>query len=182
MNFLLKLKHWQLFILLFLGTGILSISSIMLLNTVSNNRVSIGDSIIPMVIAYFLIASWIIKSIVILEKKNQILTTKQLKIVKFGTYFLIFYAFKLLNIDLQLISLSFDFLPFRILSFITHPIAFFLYYYFVFLFAKLLVTNKYGNNSRTGDYILELLKVFFFPIGIWILQPTLNKIYNEQNK
>jgi len=180
MRFILKLKHWQLFLLFFLGTGLASIGTIILLSTVFDLDLSITESIIPIVIAYFLWGSWMIASIGLMDRKYRVLSDKQKAIVKYGTIFVICTAIKMINTELGLISLAIPNGLSFLISFILYFGGAFLFYYFIFLFSKGLAVSKYGANWRAGDLIIQLLRVLFFPIGIWTLQPELNKLYSEE--
>ncbi|MBS2211536.1 hypothetical protein KEM09_08995 [Carboxylicivirga mesophila] len=180
MRFILKLKHWQLFLLLFLGTGVGSIGTIICLNTIFNLGLSITESIIPLVISYFLWGSWMVTSIGLLDRKYKALSEKQKMIVKYGTVFLICTALRLLNTEFVLIPLAIPNGLSFLISFILYFGGAFLFYYFIFLFSKGLAISKYGANWRAGDLIIQLLRILFFPIGIWTLQPELNKLYRAE--
>ncbi len=176
MKFITKLRHWKLFILFFLGTGIASIGTITVLNSLFNFSIRIADSMIPIVIAYFLWGSWMIKSIILLDRHYKSLTEKQQLTLKYGTMFLILYAFKLINYDLRITLIEFPTGLSLFISFVMHIGGFFLFYYFIYLFAKGLAISKHGENLRAGDLILQVLRILFFPIGVWTVQPELNKL------
>jgi len=51
-------------------------------------------------------------------------------------------------------------------------------YYFI---AKTIKTAELNKHVKFNDFIGELFMLIFYPIGIWILQPTINKIYKTNN-
>jgi len=55
--------------------------------------------------------------------------------------------------------------------------AVFYIYYFV---AKTLRTAELQRSINVGDYIGEFFLIYFFPIGIWFLQPKINKLVDGE--
>jgi len=60
--------------------------------------------------------------------------------------------------------------------------TFFSHLYLFHIIAKTL-TDVYIGNSKNWHslYIYNILKILFIPIGIWFIQPKINKLY-EENK
>jgi len=56
-------------------------------------------------------------------------------------------------------------------------VAVFYIYYFV---AKTLRTAELKRAINVGDYIGEFFLIYFFPIGIWFLQPKINKLVDGE--
>lgn len=50
------------------------------------------------------------------------------------------------------------------------------YCYYISYPAKALKTLEIGNDIEVGSYIGDFFLIVFLPIGIWFLQPRLNKI------
>ena len=51
--------------------------------------------------------------------------------------------------------------------------------YCVYYLAKALKAVELQRPVTISDYIVDFLLILFFPIGIWIIQPKINKIYDE---
>ena len=48
--------------------------------------------------------------------------------------------------------------------------------------AKSLKTVELQRQVKFGDYAGEFFLIWFFPIGVWIIQPRINKIFSENSK
>ena len=46
--------------------------------------------------------------------------------------------------------------------------------------AKTLKSAELNKNATVSDYLGEFFLIWFFPIGIWVLQPRIQKIIDEQ--
>ena len=54
--------------------------------------------------------------------------------------------------------------------------------FFVLYFnAKALRSVELQRRARFGDYIGEFCLFWFFPIGLWFLQPRINKVFEERH-
>ncbi|MGB3344324.1 MAG: hypothetical protein WBA61_10455 [Aequorivita sp.] len=51
-----------------------------------------------------------------------------------------------------------------------------LYLISIFLIAKIFKIAKMGHAVTWADSILEFILLWFYPIGIWIIQPRVNKM------
>lgn len=49
-------------------------------------------------------------------------------------------------------------------------------FYSMYFVAKSLSRAEAGGKTSLGDFFGEFLLVWFFPIGVWILQPRINRI------
>lgn len=64
--------------------------------------------------------------------------------------------------------------------FLLFPLSFFSVFgmfYVVYFAAKRIKTVELQQIPRFEDWILEFFLIAFFPIGIWILQPRINELY-----
>jgi hypothetical protein len=52
--------------------------------------------------------------------------------------------------------------------------------YCIYIIAKIIKSIELNREAEFGDCIGYLLLIFFFFIGVWILQPKLNKIFSEE--
>lgn len=48
--------------------------------------------------------------------------------------------------------------------------------------AKTLKTAELNENATVSEYLEDFFLIWFFPIGIWILQPRIHRIIEKQNK
>jgi hypothetical protein len=56
-------------------------------------------------------------------------------------------------------------------------IAMFCIVYCLYFIAKVLKTVELQRPVRFGEFARELFLIWFFPIGIWIIQPRINKLF-----
>ncbi|WP_420572869.1 hypothetical protein [Kordia sp.] len=60
-----------------------------------------------------------------------------------------------------------------------HLFSMFCMFYLLYFVSKTLKTIELQREAKFGDYVKEALLLWFYPIGIWILQPQINKIVAE---
>ncbi|MDW3196841.1 MAG: hypothetical protein R8G66_30980 [Cytophagales bacterium] len=160
MTLLLKLKHWQIFIILLLASFMSRFTWVgnEFLNTVLN---LIGTLLY--MIWYFAIGLEITER---LPKKVEL--PKTLFIIN---GFVVICSFVTL-------AMFFDgsFESNGLLGFIW--VVYFMYALFQFFFypAKALNSNELEKEAGFGDYFGDFFLMLFWPIGIWWIQPRLNKI------
>jgi hypothetical protein len=53
-------------------------------------------------------------------------------------------------------------------------------FYAVRFVAKGLVMAETGKDSTFAEYVTTLLLLCFFPLGIWVIQPRVNRLYAEK--
>jgi len=54
---------------------------------------------------------------------------------------------------------------------------------YVFYFdSKALAIAEKGEDVISNDYVLPLLLLFFSMIGIWLIQPRINRLYAQENR
>jgi hypothetical protein len=59
---------------------------------------------------------------------------------------------------------------------IIYIVCMFYCYYFI---AKSLKSVEYNREALIGEYIGEFFLIWFFPIGVWFLQPKINRIFES---
>lgn len=52
-------------------------------------------------------------------------------------------------------------------------------FYLLYFVAKGLVTIETGKEAFFSDYFGVFMLFWFFPIGVWFLQPKMNRLYRE---
>lgn len=57
-----------------------------------------------------------------------------------------------------------------------HFLSIFCIFYCIYFVAKTIKTVELQSAVKFKDFVGEFFLVWFFPIGVWILQPTINKL------
>ena len=66
-----------------------------------------------------------------------------------------------------------------LLDIISTPLIFASIIYIFYSVPKLIKSTELKRNVMFKECILETFLLLMFPIGIWIIQPRINKIFNE---
>ncbi|WP_338815258.1 hypothetical protein V9L05_09315 [Bernardetia sp. Wsw4-3y2] len=197
---ILKAKHWQLFFLLvgvpvglFLTIGVI-ISSIIKGGTPPEPEdffklISIAK-FFPLVMVLFisLIFSWFWS--VAIGLQNNMPNSIEMKTTKFKIFssipllyisgFCIFMFIALGKIKPQdLPQLPMEWLT--PILFILHILSFFGIFYSMYFAAKTLKTAELQREVTFKDFASEFFMFWFFPIGVWILQPRINEMAEKND-
>lgn len=161
MEIFLKLKHWQLFLIWLLG-------GIQLLFFIKS-----PFGYISIAIYFGLFYFWIYSIGKILNKNNSE-TIKQMNI-----WWIIFaFSFVPIIIDYRnAIIQSYNQINTWIIV-VSGIIGFFSITKIVICTAKTLKRAESNKNYRTIDLLPEIFLIYFFIIGVWSIQPRINKIIN----
>ena len=60
-----------------------------------------------------------------------------------------------------------------------HLLSMFGIFYSLYFVAKTIKTVELKRDTKFDDFIGEFFLIWFFPIGIWIIQPRINKLTNK---
>ena len=60
-----------------------------------------------------------------------------------------------------------------------HLFAMFCLFYCLYFVSKTFKTAETQRKVAFGDFAGEFFMLWFFPIGIWIIQPKINKMVDE---
>jgi hypothetical protein len=159
MKIFLKLKHWQLFLIWILGAIQLSIF------------MKSDFWFISFGIYFGLFFLWIYSIGKILNKNNP-------GLIKLMNIWWILYSLSLIPFALDfrnMITKSYDGIDSWIIA-LTGIIGFIAITKIVIYSAKTMKKAELHKDHKTKDLVLEIFLIWFFIIGIWILQPRLNKI------
>lgn len=63
-----------------------------------------------------------------------------------------------------------------------HFFSIFCIFYCIYFVAKTIKTVELQRKVTFSDFVAEFFLVWFFPIGIWILQPTINKLVDKDSE
>lgn len=163
MEFFLKAKHWQIFLILIVGLFI-------------NNLTIEGNPILTMslnIIGYLTYFSWL------LFVGQGLLNYLPKKIEINGAFFLINGFIFIATFIAVLIISGGEEIHFT--GFAALLVFYIMYagFYFMSFPAKLLNSVEQKIEVSLGSYLGDFFLIVFLPIGIWFLQPRVNKIVNE---
>lgn len=190
MDIFLKARHWQLFLLNFAIPFFLYLAGMMIMIASmiaqDGEGAYIGLRFMPFFILIGVFAAlvqlgWTWAAGINLNKRlpeELRLNTTFFKVCFFYPIFytLFFLLFFLISIFPEpRFSVVFVLLiPFHLFS----VFCGFYCYYFV---ARVIKTNETGRHTSISDYIAEIFMIWFFFIGIWFLQPRINKMISESD-
>lgn len=162
---MLSLKHWQVFLILIIGISVNNF------NIINNQELTLALTII----GFCLYSSWIVFAGFGLYQllPSKIKFNYNLYIINTIVFF-VFYIFVLVISNGQGMSFS-------------GPLGIIGIYIFYALLqismfpVQVLNTIESGKKAKLGDCIGDFFLVVFLPIGIWFLQPRINKVYEMRN-
>lgn len=184
---ILKAKHWKLFLLtwgipiviqiiLFLYVVIAKSSTAFFITLVILYVLPI--LMIPSIGIFFL---WFWSIGVGLHKRLPEDSSLNIKKFKIAFFIPLFYIlFIIINGVLSNQSFFSDFLEIiLVLTVIVHLLSMFCMFYLIYFCSKTIKSIELDKEALLSDYLSEFLLICFFVIGIWILQPRVNRILNE---
>lgn len=170
---ILKLKHWQIFI------GLMFFTALPFLLADTNlgvgNVSSIELKTIFVVIGQIVFFSWVLLLGLSLNKieENPHHFSKILLVIS-TLCCILGYG----DLQLQTLSANSSSIHAIISSFLSLLTFFGLFYTFKNV-SQSLKSIEIGEKAKFKDYILDAIWIFMFPIGIWFIQPRLNRIYER---
>jgi len=187
----LKAKHWQLFLIIF---GIPMISQFIAMGRMMSNMLSHQPpysmidfmAIFPLIMAIVIgvLFGWFWSIAIGLQKlipHNVELKVKRFKIFLFIplTYMCLINVFILFTISgiMDRASPNGIFIG-SILAFVIplHLFSIFCMFHTLYFVAKTIKTAELQREVTFSDYAGEFFLIWFFPIGIWFVQPKINKL------
>ncbi|HZX59866.1 MAG TPA: hypothetical protein VFE54_14115 [Mucilaginibacter sp.] len=194
MNLFLRAKHWQIFLITFALPFVLQITLVAttVYNIIQNNDPSLilgYIKFLPLVIIVFMggIFGWQWSVAIGLQKK--IPAGINMKVTQFKIFFFIPVVYMLLfsvfissmfNADIfhggQPDPRIFYLFP---IIFPLHLFAMFCLFYCIYFVAKTIKTVELQREVTFNDFVAEFFLTWFHFIGIWILQPRINKMAEE---
>ena len=183
MNFILRLKHWQFFILISGAPFIMN-----LIFTISNFvfKYSSFLFIVFTIVTLISVASVLVWYYALGTNLHEKLPeTIRMNVVSFKIHMLIiacyciFFFYLLINARKnRLLGQSIDhntfqyLLPFHFLSMI-------LILYCLYFIAKAFKAVQLQRPVSINDFAGEFFQLLFYPIGIWLIQPKINKLFTR---
>lgn len=193
----LKAKHWQIFLLTF---GIPMIFQFMMMGSMISNITSQSNSVpilmfdqmrfFPVMMIIFMLAffGWFWSIAIGLQKKvpeNVTMKVTKFKIFFFTPFVYILLFFVVFNVlmnglmssepepNIGLIGGLFA------IIFPLHLFSMFCMFYILYFVAKTFKTVELQREVSFSDFAGEFFLMWFYPIGIWIVQPKINKMIEE---
>ena len=192
----LKAKHWQLFILVF-GLPMLFYSVMMasIFISISNgsNPTSLlfGMAFLPIVMLLFISTQfgWLWSVAIGLQPKVPENVT--MKVKKFKLFFfvpLIYIALISIFMGIFANQIMQNGNPpnialvasFMVIIIPLHLFSMFCIFYSLYFVAKTFKTVELQREVSFSDFVGEFFMIWFYPVGIWIIQPKINKMIEEQ--
>ena len=198
-NKFLKAKHWQLFALLF-GLPLLGQVFFMyqiISSTMTENDPDIGGifsvlSVFPilMLIVGGVFYGWI-WSISIglgnslreeLKINNRWFKTSFFYLIGYLVLFMLFFMYMFIGIQGSL-AVDVDVAPtYFVIIFPLHMIAMVCSFYILYFAAKVFKTAEFRRSVSFSDFAGEFFLLWFFFIGVWIIQPKVNRLVEEEQE
>lgn len=199
-NLFLKAKHWQLFLLMF---GIPILIQMVSMGSLVSQFSMTKDPDLSFMVNYFRIFPFIMVLFlgtffgwfwsIAIGLKHKIPQDIKMKTTKFKIFFFIPLVYILLFVTLLGISMSSivtgvnsgiqpDFVNIGLFISIIFPLHFFsmfCIFYCLYFVAKTIRTIELQRECSFSDFAGEFFLIWFYPIGIWIIQPRINKIAEE---
>lgn len=193
----LKAKHWQLFLLTF---GIpMGFQFIMMGSMISNIGTSTNSDptimfnymkLFPIIMLVFMgiFFGWFWS--VAIGLQNKVPESVKMKVKKFKVFFFIPMVYMLLITLFMLISMNglmtngtepsgaLIGILFAIIVPL-HLFSMFCIFYSLYFVAKTFKTVELQREVSFSDFVGEFFLIWFFPIGIWFIQPKINKMIEK---
>ena len=179
----LKAKHWQIFIAIF----IIPYSLQFLAMTITNNDQDKIMDFTPFIIVVFFLGlfGWLWS--IAIGLKEKIPTGIKMKTKKFKIFLLIPLIY--MPVAFKLFDLLFDSVEksngevnglmmgiFFAIIFPLHILSIFGFLYSFYYVAKTYKTVELQREVSFSDFAGDFFLLLFFPIGVWIIQPNINKM------
>ncbi|MFN8145559.1 MAG: hypothetical protein U0073_14145 [Bacteroidia bacterium] len=185
MNIFLRMKHWQLFLLM---VGIPIIIEFIGLGIMFTTRDPKSMFFVFPLIMFFSILinlGWLNALGINLTKKLPETVKMKLNKFKWFLYFPMIYMLILSVFILGILNgLSFGLIPTPLLLLLILPIhlfSMFCLFYCLYYISKTLKAVELQRPVIFNDYAGEFFLLWFFPIGLWIIQPRINKLFAESS-
>ena len=192
MNWFLKAKHWQLFLIIF-GLPIICRIAVFVIYIFSfEDEVFILKTFLVLssivnFVSILLFFAWLWSVGVILQK--QIAPALKLNLRYFKIALLIPFMISMcaaiwFQITFGANSFNPDFMGFAFFALLVYVIVLFTVLlipmaYGIFFVAKTIKTLELKKEVKRSDFISEIIFIVFFPIGVWFIQPLINHIKDK---
>ena len=183
MTKLLNLKHWQLFLLMVGLPTVLEFSLIGYIFSSQNFNAIFPGFLIMMILFLVPFIGWFYSLGTNLFKRLP--ATAKMSLTRFKIFIFVYAAYILFIMAFMgdiFVTVSLDGRPSpAIFLFIIplHLFSMFCIFYCLYFNAKALKTVELQRPVTFNDYAGEFFLLWLFPIGIWFLQPRINKLFSK---
>jgi len=187
MDIFLRLKHWQLFILLMIAPFFVQLVGMTVLVTSHGSAMIFAAFMLIMFLFVGIFFGWLYVLGVNLNKKlpgmvKMNLTKFKWFLFTLVVYMVIIWVFMSVHFEYMLDSgetNSVDLTGGFAVILPLHFFSMFCIFYCLFFIAKSLKAVERQRPVTFSDYAGEFFLIWFFPIGVWIIQPRINKIFED---
>ena len=189
----LKAKHWQLFLIM-LGIPILmqfyflyEMIRISKAKQISGSEnIFLVYHIFPFIIMVFTIIFFGWFWSIAIGLQNSIPDNIKMSVKKFKVLFFIpFFYIILFSVNMSGVLNGLEFMSFTNSSWFvaivlpTHLFSMFCIMYIMYFVAKTIKTSELKRKTSFSDYLGEFFLLWFYFIGIWYIQPKVNRLYQK---
>lgn len=194
---ILQTPHWKLFILVVGIPFVSAITSVIIMVSLLINQHSPRpESVFPVMFIFPVIG--LFGAVIQLYWQWSIATKLQaymhpdmrkLRVKRFKLFFFIPWVyFSVMMLVMFIITTQFDpanndpspnmmwLIPLIMLGFLMHFFSMFCLIYSLYFVAKTLKSAELQREAHFSDYIGEFFLIWFFPVGVWFIQPRVNRI------
>lgn len=172
MNKLLHLKHWQL---------LLPLMCIILIDLFFDNSITQIITEILALSSFIIYLVWIWISCINLCTKLPPNTNLNLKRFKLFMFISVLYIATMglifVYLSIKQIAVFGYIISYASIIYPIHVLCVFLVFWCLAFFAKVFKTVELQRIVTFSDYAKEFFLIAFYPIGIWFIQPRINKIF-----
>ena len=176
-RFFLRARHWQIFLLIF---GVFCVGQVVIMSSPPVRSpedfweagLLLGVVMVLLFTLCFLAWFWSIGSF--LSSIVQPALRLKIGFFRFALVYPALYIFAFIPFFLSLKPVLFA------VIFPLHLFAMFCLFYSLYFVSKSLVLTETGKSASFYDYAGPFFLLWFFPIGVWIIQPRINRLYAER--
>ena len=186
MIILLRLKHWQLFLLILVIPLILNVLYTIFAVSISNLLLDFSIMLLIGGVSMAIFFGWLYVLGTNLHK--MLPETVSMNLTKFKLFLitpLVYISFVSVLIFMLFNDISTPNKPMSIgwfwLIIPIHLFSMFCIFYCLYFTAKVLKSVELQKSVSFGDFVTEFFLLWFYPIGIWIIQPRVNKFFEKSN-
>ena len=169
MKFVLQLKHWQLFLMSIILPYLLKVMSSIYIGVNNNNNIEFFTNLLLIIVLF----SWLWT---MANKLSEI--SKKIKEQELWNFKIIFIISVLFLISLFWIITHGLIVEYSFILFMVPIYLFFMVKIMLFI-AKNLKTAELNRDVDLNEYIVDAILIWFFPLGIWVIQPRINRLFKD---
>jgi hypothetical protein len=177
---LLKAKHWQLFTILIGGMVIMQITMFASIIGARPGDTPWGFFLLPFFILLLIAILFGWQYAIIIKLKEKLPTGIQMPHQRIKLFFVIpvVYMMILVIFMASVFTIRVVVTPGPLFALIVpvHLFSMFCIFHTMYFAAKTIKCVETKSNNSFGEFAGEFFFIWFFPIGIWFLQPRINKI------